>query len=291
MMAEAIHCSLCGSRHPETVYIHETGLSLWRCRDCGLLYFAVPDEERPDYWSTGGSRHNLEVYSDPAVLRADRARFHRYLERMEREIPKASRRLLDYGCGTGTFLECALERGWEACGLDISEEAVRRARSRGLPAWTLGEAPRELDAPFDAVTLWDVLEHLDDLHGTLHSLSSFLRAGGRLFVETPDARYVLRRWSLSLARWTRGRLNGARFFFYPDHRTYFSEATLSRLLDKHGFRVDWIGRTTTPPRKVVQKLRRVHRTAVGWALLAWIVLRLTRLLGGNKLLVCARISR
>ncbi len=290
-MRRAWNCKLCGGGELERLYTHESGLPLLACRNCGLLFFpSAPGKER-EYWFTGGSRHNVEVYTDPAVLRMDRVRFMRYLRLMDAESPRG--KLLDYGCGVGTFLKCAQDRGWEAYGLDISERAVSHARACGLPVWTLeehlrGEAPTAQASAFEVVTMWDVLEHVENPHGTLQLVASLLKEGGVLFLETPTVDYPLRRWSLRIAQLTQGRLDWARFLFYPDHTLYFSEATLSQLLQAHGFRVIWAKRVTTSPQKVMRKLRLVHRSGVWLSTAAWLVLRLTRILGGNKLLVCAR---
>ena len=45
------------------------------------------------------------------------------------------RRLLDYGCGVGLFLDLARERGFDAAGVDLAPDAVAEARRRGHAAW------------------------------------------------------------------------------------------------------------------------------------------------------------
>lgn len=287
MALEGARCVLCGGEALQKIYVHETGLPLLQCGNCGLLFFPRGEEER-DYWSTGGSQHNLEVYTDPAVLRDERARFEGYLDLIEKEVLVG--RLLDYGCGIGTFLECARARGWEAYGLDVSERAVVYARSQGLAAWTLTDEQAPLERGFlvDVVTMWDVIEHVDDPPETLRFISSCLRAEGLLFLETPATEYFGKRWSLRLYELSRGRLDWARYFFYPDHRYYFTKETLTQLLEKDGFEIIWVRRATTSVAKVVEKLRRVHRRGLLETALARLILKLTHLLGGNKLLVCAR---
>jgi len=216
--------------------------------------------------------------------------YNRYLDQLEAEIGVG--KLIDYGCGIGTFIECAQARGWEAYGLDVSEAAVEYARAQGLPVWTL-EAWRAMKPQIqldkvDAVTMWDVIEHVDNPLKTLQFVSSLLRDEGILLIETPSANYLFKWLSLGLARLTRERIDLARFFFYPDHRFYFTRKTLEQLLKNYGFRPIWAQKTMTSKAKVIHKLRKVHQAGSLIRSLAWLALQTTRLLGGNKIIICAR---
>lgn len=279
-------CKLCRGERTQPLYRHVSGWPLWRCRDCGLLFFNLPEEAWPDYWA-GGSTPNLKVYTHPRVLQAEVARFERYLDWLEARLPPGT--LLDYGCGVGTFLACARRRGWQGYGVDRSSAAVSQARAQGLNV----RLPEETwpPQPVDVVTLWDVLEHLPDPHRSLSWLAARLKPGGTLLLETPDAAFPLRRWSLRLARWSRGRIDGARFFFYPDHQTYFTQEQLRRLLEEHGFRVEQLRRTCTSPVKVVHKVHQVHQAPAWQVGMAWGATWAGRALGGNKWLVWATKQR
>jgi len=72
--------------------------------------------------------------------------------------------VLDLGCGDGLLLSFLKEKGITGKGLDISEEGVEKAKSKGLNASVYdfsGKLPFQ-DGVFDVVVSLDVLEHLYD---------------------------------------------------------------------------------------------------------------------------------
>ena len=140
---------------------------------------------------------NDQYYEDdPTNLAAARAR-RRWVERSV-----SSGRLLDIGCGCGHFLAVLNSRRWSAQGIDISPLAVRRARQRfnvRCEARPFAELPDSWRGCFDAVTMWDVIEHVPDPFAALSCAASMLRPGGSLFLSTPDisaiaARMLGKRW-------------------------------------------------------------------------------------------------
>ena len=99
-----------------------------------------------------------------------------------RERPK----VLDLGCAFGLFLSC-LPRGWERFGMDASEYAIARAREvvpdaafevASLTEWAF-------PGPFDAITAFDVLEHIVALDETLRRIAAALRPGGSFVFVVP----------------------------------------------------------------------------------------------------------
>jgi len=165
-----------------------------------------------------------DYLADRAAIRKNAAHSLAHLE--ERV---AGRRLLDAGCAAGFFLEAARDRGWSVFGLELSEYALAHARDRlGLTAWrgSIEAPPAEL-APVDVVTLWDVIEHLENPLGALERIRRLLLPGGRLVLSTGDFDCLLRR--TMGRRW--------RIFSDPTHLYFFSNATLRRLLQDAGFQV------------------------------------------------------
>ncbi len=94
-------------------------------------------------------------------------------------------RVLDVGFGDGRFLSAAAASGWETWGLEVSEAAARSVEGRHqvlvgeLSAFGTG-------SHFDAVTFWDVLEHVPDPAGMVADAARLLRPGGVMAVTMPN---------------------------------------------------------------------------------------------------------
>jgi SAM-dependent methyltransferase len=115
-----------------------------------------------------------------------RARLEIISGMVEREVDPGSR-ILDIGCGTGKFLE-RISRRFDSFGLDMSPIAIRFCREKGLNQVRLGSIENLQEAfaeKFDAVTMWDVLEHTEDDVGTLERVRQALQPNGLLLLTVP----------------------------------------------------------------------------------------------------------
>lgn len=148
-----------------------------------------------------------------------------------RHLPRAcnrSMRLLDVGCGDGTFVEFAVAAGWAAIGIDPDPKAVALARSKGLDV-RLADA-HALPFPassFDHVTASHVIEHVHHPLTLLRECRRVLAPGGRLWLETPNI------GSIGHAVFKRA----WRGLEPPRHLLIFSRMALCGLLRKAGFEV------------------------------------------------------
>ena len=134
--------------------------------------------------------------------------------------------LLDAGAGRGRFVAAARAAGWDARGIEPSARGVEAARSvYGVELERAGIADAAI-APgsFDAVSLWHVLEHVDDPGAALARVRTWLRPGGVVLVGAPNLASL------------QARLGGARWFHLdvPRHRTHFTARGLETLLARTG---------------------------------------------------------
>jgi SAM-dependent methyltransferase len=136
-------------------------------------------------------------------------------------------RLLDFGCGGGSFLQRMHRQGWQVTGVDVSPEAVRRVRDGlGLPA-LLGTLPHPDLRPesFDVITMWHSLEHVHRPMAVLDEAYRLLAPGGKLVVAVPNIDSLAFRWF------------GAAWFALdlPRHLTHFAPWSLQLMLQNVGF--------------------------------------------------------
>ncbi len=121
-------------------------------------------------------------------FRGRRAILRSFLQRISDAMRKEgaeSLKILDVGCGTGGNLPMLSEFG-SASGVDVSEEALAYARSRGLNVThTSADRLPQADGTMDLVAALDVVEHLDDDIAGLREMRRVLRPGGRLLVMVP----------------------------------------------------------------------------------------------------------
>src|SRR5262249_36333153 len=155
------------------------------CPDCGLCF----TNPRPTPASIG--RFYPTAYRPHGLPRQQRRRPPpRGRPGKERQtLPWVGEgRLLDFGCGGGSYLEGMPRQGWPVTGLDASRRAVQRVRAElGLPA-LVGSLPHPELAPdsFDVITMWHSLEHVHAPREVLREARRLLAPGGRLLVAVPN---------------------------------------------------------------------------------------------------------
>ena len=112
-----------------------------------------------------------------------------------------NQQILDFGCGVGDFLHYAQEQGCEIYGCDLSEDARKYATEKLSKNIVKPEEIFALpDSTFDVITMWHVLEHIDNLRYQTEQLHRLLKDGGRLVIAVPnyksyDAQYYKDKWA------------------------------------------------------------------------------------------------
>jgi SAM-dependent methyltransferase len=199
-----------------------------RCRSCRFAFRQLrssPEQLRELYRQMDPTLYESEVRGRKRTAKS-------HLRIVERHLRPG--RLLDVGCASGLFLLQAQEAGWNVTGIEPNNSLCQDARANLEGAGDVQCATLEmadLQSGFDAVTLWDVLEHVPDPPGFLQYCRALLRPGGYLFLNVPDldsrqARILGPRWPL----------------FLPEHLNYFNRASLSSCAERAALRPVQFGR-------------------------------------------------
>ncbi|MCP4425459.1 MAG: class I SAM-dependent methyltransferase [Chloroflexi bacterium] len=242
-----VDCNLCDRddwrmRYPATVNGNDLDVDVFRCTNpgyghhaqivqcnhCGFVY-ANPR------WS---NEELLEAYTaveDTSYLTEREGReltFSKHLQALEKYTgPANGRSLLDIGAYIGVFVETAVASGWDAWGVEPSAWAAAEAQKQGLNVILGDQDALELRGrQFDVVTMWDVIEHVDDPSDEITKAYQLLNPGGWLILHTMDVDSLAAR--LMKSRWP---------WLMDMHLYYFSQKTLAQMLVQNGYEVMWSG--------------------------------------------------
>jgi len=262
MMETVACCELCGGTDFSTILtardrLHgiEGEFYVVKCQDCGLVFVNPrPDQEEikrfypseygPHAHRTGPSHtHRLSplrrriyslFYGYPPGGEQNRIVLKALLLPIKWVIARnvipflGTGKILDIGAGSGSFLVAMKSLGWDPYGVDISSDAVERARSLGLTMFQ-GEV-QDVSFPavfFDVITLRAVLEHVHHPVASLQEVYRILKDQGVVYIVVPN--------SASLNFLIFGR------FWYaleaPRHLYAYSPRVMELLARRTGFRI------------------------------------------------------
>ena len=238
----SVSCPVCGNNADPRCIARYADRTVAQCPLCGITYIlfqiAEPkvysrsyffDEYQAQYGKT--YLEDFQSIKNQGLLRL--ARIASAGKSLLRNRPSGEKSILDIGCAYGPFLSAAKDNGWSPFGTDISEDAVNFVRDTlGIPAvQSAFPAPDAKDflsgRRYDAVTLWYVIEHFMDLDPVLRRIGKLIVPGGILALSTPSASGVS------------GRFSAEKFYRESplDHFTVWDPRTVSRQLERYGFKV------------------------------------------------------
>jgi 2-polyprenyl-3-methyl-5-hydroxy-6-metoxy-1,4-benzoquinol methylase len=242
------NCPLCGSAniaHYLTTKDHMlTGevFDIWKCNDCSFIFTqGIPPSgeighyyQGPEYISHSDTRKGLMN----KLYHMGRSFMQGEKYRMVSKVANG-KNLLDIGCGTGYFPAYMKRKGYKVAGVEVDPGAREFARKEfGLAVYTPEEFLNyKIEGKFDVITLWHVLEHLDDFNLYFERMLAQLTPSGSMVIALPncsahDARHYKEFWA---------------GYDVPRHLWHFTPSTFSLLADKHGLKVTKMKRLPLDP--------------------------------------------
>lgn len=209
--------------------VSDESFAVVECQTCKLLFTNPrPSDSRLAHYydSDHYDSHNDKNYSFQNIIyRVVRnIAIHQKIKLIKKYHP--SGRLLDYGAGSGAFLEKAIKH-FEIKGIEPSVKAVEQAASS-----IKGEIHENIDLliydhKFDIITMWHVLEHLPNLKVAFNKIRNLLSSKGLLFIAVPNPNS----WD--------SKHYGAEWAGYdvPRHLYHFSKDAISYFLKQYGLRI------------------------------------------------------
>lgn len=231
--ARQFSCFLCGS----TDYLQRQGhardnvnLKPLECSRCGLVQLSSLDHIEPSFYENGHMHDSqpVSVQSELAQCQEDTTR------RLEQFKPVlAGKRLLDVGCGAGSFLMAAREYAQSVAGVEPETGFQKHFSEHGL---TVFKSIEDISSSyeFDIETLFHVLEHIKDPIAFLTQVAGALRDRNSnhnklCVIEVPHANDAL----LTLYK----NKKFSEFTYWSCHLYLFTEKTLQACAEKAGFKM------------------------------------------------------
>ena len=227
-------CPWCGSDKAQiNLWLKDEFLSkedfhICECLSCGLLY-TMP---RPSKDKIGDYYKSEEYYSHqenkkgfiPKIYESVKKVNLKHKYKLSTEGIETGN-MMDIGCGVGDFIHTAEEKGWQCVGVEPSDNAKTIAKTRVKADIIRSEELENLpDGSFDLITMWHVLEHVDELKWQVTQLQRLIKSNGRIIIAVPnyksyDGQYYKEHWAA---------------YDVPRHLNHFNKQTITKIFKASG---------------------------------------------------------
>ncbi len=239
MFEKVVNCPVCSSTNFKNHIIckdhmiTQESFSIVKCIDCNFLF----TNPRPD------TEHIGNYYkSDQYISHTDKsnnlinsvyklARIYTLNKKVKLISSLANdKNILDFGCGTGDFLNACKSNSWKIHGFEPDKDAsIIASKKTGIEILNTISQLDDLKN-ISIITLWHVLEHISDLNNTIQKLLGTLSENGKILIAVPnheslDAMKYKEHWAA---------------YDVPRHLYHFSQESMTLLMEKHSLKIKQI---------------------------------------------------
>ena len=166
--------------YPRPSFFNNKLFSYKHCRDCGLV-FIDPLPSGDDYDKMYAKTYHNEFYFKEVT--PDYSNWRILLEKY-----RDKKKIVDYGCGDGSFLKYFASAGYECTGVEYDPELVTRLQKDhpGIVFYTVEEFwQKDPGKKFDMIFMGDVLEHIATPSDFLKNLMQKIETNGLIAAQGP----------------------------------------------------------------------------------------------------------
>lgn len=226
-------CPICRSSDLRTVYAFKE-FTILKCQDCQNSWRSnMYDEKRIKeiYCIDNYEENPYFSYELDEVDKLANNRFKNYKKALDYlKENNHTGKLLDIGCGSGTFLSMAKKYNWSLVGIEISEELSNLCKKNVPGAEVINERFENIhfkESQFDLITMWDVIEHVIDPIEVITLIKNLLKPNGIAIFCTPDENSFLAK--LGKTFYHTGIAYPALALHPPNHTYFFSRTGFKQI--------------------------------------------------------------
>lgn len=222
-MLNQIGCQCCGLHRMKAIG-HTGEYEQFLCESCGYVRFFHLSKEVDHQLYEADADYNDDLVVATDYVDLIQWNHKQAVKYLNRKFPSGKAAILDIGCFNGFFVRKLLNSGYDAIGIDFNSKALNFGKCNfDLEGRISNKTVQELlveGAQFDVVTLFEVIEHLEDFSSVLSDARKLLKPDGLLILSTPNSRMC---WRPDLD-------------FPPHHLSRFTPEALVSCVSRLGFK-------------------------------------------------------
>jgi 2-polyprenyl-3-methyl-5-hydroxy-6-metoxy-1,4-benzoquinol methylase len=184
-MAPDIRCCVCGNTDHSKFHLkyQQEKWAVVSCDACGFYFIPPYYRKQIKYEQYKGDDVTAAVRAGNNWVKIQR---HKLRFKFIQKFVRAGK-LFDLGAGWGHFMLAGKELGYDVYGIEIAEQPyLYCVNDLKLPVDHIDFFKMDETVKFDAITMWDVLEHIDSADEFLEKCSRLSKPGGYLFIQVPQ---------------------------------------------------------------------------------------------------------